>query len=187
MARGASPGLRGRENRDSDVRSKRHGAAADAGGVEQGVTDGGSYGHDGSLAGTRRREVFAIEENRFDGRKIAETRNTIAGEVRILDAAVCKLNRFEQSASESLNVGADDLIAQAVGIDDGATFKSGDQADYPEFGGSGISDDFRASGDITSLFTSGSDAETLTVFRLLRRPAEFLPGGLENSAEPCVG
>src|SRR4030095_9618288 len=99
--------------------------------------------------------------NRFDGRKIEETWNTIAGEVRIPDAAVCKLNGFEQRAAGSLNVVADDWIAQAVGIDDSPAFESGDQADYPEFTGFGVSDDFRASGDITSLFSSGSDAETL--------------------------
>jgi len=38
-----------------------------------------------------------------------------------------KLDGFEERAAETLDIRADDLVAQAVGIDDGAAFESGDR------------------------------------------------------------
>src|SRR5579864_5903513 len=100
---------------------------AGAGSVEDGIADGRGDGHNGRFASTRRSDIFSVEEDRFDFGDVAETRNAIARETRIGDAAVFELNGFEERASESLDVCADDLIAQAVGINDGAALKGGDQ------------------------------------------------------------
>src|SRR5262245_5348938 len=108
--------------------SERHSAAADTRGVEKCVPDGGSYGHDGSFAGAGGGNVFAIKENGFDLRQVAKAWNAIRCEMRVLDAAVFELNRFEERAAEALNLGAYDLVAEAVGVDDGAAFKCRDQA-----------------------------------------------------------
>ena len=122
------------QGRRSGFWREGHGPAPDASGVKERVTDGRGYGHDGSFAGARGRNVFAIEKDRFDHRKVAETWDAIVCKERIFDAAVFELNGFEQSAAESLDVGTDDLIAQTVGIDDGAAFECGDETEYLEFG-----------------------------------------------------
>ena len=58
--------------------------------------------------------------------------------MRVFDAAVFELNGFEKRAAEALNVRADDLIAQAVGIDDGSAFECGDETDDLELAGPGV-------------------------------------------------
>src|SRR5262252_8961470 len=89
---------------ESSAWRQRHRTAADAGAVEEGVSDGGRYGHDGSFASAGGGDVFAIKEDRFDLREIVKTRHTIGCEMGILDFAVFELNGFEECAAEALNV-----------------------------------------------------------------------------------
>src|SRR5262249_45952932 len=169
------------------ARSEGHSAAADSAGIEKRVSDSRSYRHDGSLAGAGGGDIFAIEQDGFDCWKIAEARDSIACKMRGLDAAAFEWNGLKQGAAESLDVGADDLVAQAVGIDDGSAFKGSDQAHDLELAGFRAADDLGAGSHVTSLLVSGGDAKTLPLFRFLRRPAKLLRRGFEDVAEPFVG
>src|SRR5689334_20930358 len=69
-------------SRESDIRAEGHRAAADAGGVEKSVADGGCNGHDRRFTGPCGGNVLAIEKNGFDLRQVAETRDTVGGKAR---------------------------------------------------------------------------------------------------------
>src|SRR5260370_12347922 len=101
---------------------------ANAGGVKDGIADGGGYGHDRSLAGARGRKILAVKQDRFDFRHVAEPRHGIAGETPILDAAVFKFDGFEESAAQPLNHRAYHLVAQTSRVYDGAAFERFDQS-----------------------------------------------------------
>ena len=164
------------------ARDKREGVQTGAGGVEDGVGDGGSYRHDRGFAGAGGGDVFAVEENGFDFGDVGEARDAIAGEAGVGDAAIFEFDGFEECAAESLNHGADDLIAEAVGIDDGATFEGFDQAHDADGAGSAIHGDFRAGGDVAAFFVSYGDAEALPFLRFLARPAEGFCRRLQDVA-----
>src|SRR5262249_59939289 len=155
--------------------SEGHRAMAHPGCVEKGVAHGGRDGHDGSFACASGGNVFAIKEDSFDLRQVAKTRNAIRCEARIFDAAVFELNRFKEGSAESLNVCADDLVAETIGIDNRAAFKRGDQPNDLKLFGFGVADDFGAGGDVTSLFIARRDAEPLAFFAFFRRPSELFP------------
>src|SRR6266481_7693822 len=134
------------------------------GGVEDGVANGWGYGHDGGFAGAGGGDVFAIEEDGFDFGEVAEARDTVTGEARICDATVFEFDGFEERAAEALDVCTDDLIAQAVGIDDGAAFEGGDQTHDADAAGIGVDRDLRAGSDVTSLLVSPGDAEAAVCY-----------------------
>src|ERR1700756_4750535 len=153
--------------------------------MEDGVADGGCHSHYRRFAGACWSDVFAIEKDGLDVGDVAEARDAVAGEMRIGDAAVLKFDGFKERAAETLNVRADDLIAEAVGIDDGAAFESGDQAHDANCSRVFVHGDFGAGGYVTSLFVSGGDAEA-AIFFLRLRPAECFRGSFQDGTEPGV-
>ena len=68
-------------------------------------------------------------EHDLNLRRVAEAGKAIALEVRIEDAAVGELDGFEERAADALDDRAHVLVAQAVGIDDGAGLPGADDAD----------------------------------------------------------
>src|SRR5436309_2500375 len=56
-------------------------------------------------------------------RKIAETRHTVIGKMRIQNSSVLEVNGFEQSAASGLYHCAFDLITQAIRVDDRAALE----------------------------------------------------------------
>src|SRR6266849_5168606 len=66
---------------------------ANASGIKDGIADGRRHSHDGSFARARRRKIFPVQQYRLDFRHVAEPRHAIAGEMRVLDAAVFKFDR----------------------------------------------------------------------------------------------
>ena len=85
---------------------------------------GGSYGHDRRFAGAGGGDVFAIEKDGFDLGNVGEARDTIARKASVGDAAVFEFDGFEERTAEALNDSSDDLVAEAIGIYDGAAFES---------------------------------------------------------------
>src|SRR5712672_2866686 len=155
------------------------------GGVEDGVADGWGDRHYWRFAGSGGSDVFAIDKDSFDLGDVAEARDAIPGEARISDAAMIELDGFEERAAETLDIRADDLIAQPIGIDDGAAFERGDQAHNPNAVGIIVDRNFRAGGHVTSLLVSSSDAEAASCC-FCARPAETLCRSFEDGAKARV-
>lgn len=101
-----------------------------AGSVEDGVGEGGGDDHNGGFAGASGGNVLAVEEDRFDFGDVRETRNAVASECGVSDAAVFEFDGFEECATKSLDHSADNLIAEAIGIDDRAAFECFDETDH---------------------------------------------------------
>src|SRR5437762_13836632 len=107
--------------------NQREAAETPTGGVEDGIRNGRSDSHDGSLSCTGGWNVLSIQENHFNFGYIGEVRNAIAREAAIDDAPVIELDGFKERAAETLNHCSYNLVAQAVGIYDRAAFESFDE------------------------------------------------------------
>ncbi len=94
-----------------------------AGRIKDGIADRRRHGHDGCLASSCRRDVFAIHEDHFDFRNIAESRHAIACEMRIFYPAIFEFDGLEERAAQPLNHRADHLVAQTIRVNDGAAFE----------------------------------------------------------------
>src|SRR5262249_43404427 len=164
----------------------RQGAKADAGGVEQGVANGRGHGHDGSLTGAGRRDVFAVEKYRFDFRHVGKARNAKARKTGVENTAVFEFDGFEQRAPETLDHGADHLVAETIRIHNGATFKGFHEANHSDRTGRSIDGDFRTRGDIAALFVADRQSKALARVRFLPRPAEGLRGRFENVSQALL-
>src|SRR5882724_2008580 len=156
---------------------------ANAGGVEDGVTDGRRHGHDGRFSGTGRRQIFAIKQDGFDFRNIAESRYAIVREMRILDAAVFEFDGFEERAAQTLNHRADDLVAQSVGIDDGAAFECFHQANDAHGAGYAVDGYFRTGDHVAAFLVATRKTAAFAPWNfLLRIPAEGFRSGVQDGA-----
>src|SRR5260370_32144083 len=120
--------------------------------------------------------MFAMEGEGLGFGDMGEARDAVARETRIGDAAVFELDGFEERAAEALNICADDLIAQAIGIDDGAAFERGYEANDADGAGLFVDSNFRAGCHITSLFIATGDSEA-AFFRLREGPGKCFSGG----------
>src|SRR6266851_2342712 len=107
--------------------------------------------------------------------------------MRILDAAIFKFDGFEESAAKSLNHRANHLVAQTIGVDDGATLERFDQAHDLNGARFFIHCYFRERRYKTALLVTASDSEPLSVPRFLARPAEGFGGSFEHCAHPRIG
>src|ERR1019366_9094624 len=83
-----------------------HVAETGSGGGEDGVADCGGDADEAGFAGSGGGEIFAIEEEDFDVRRVGEAGDAIALEVGILDAAVGELDGFEERAADVLDDGS---------------------------------------------------------------------------------
>src|SRR5712672_1325289 len=155
------------------------------GGVEDGVADGWGDRHYWRFAGSGGSDVFAIDKDSFDLGDVAEARDAIPGEARIRDAAMIELDGFEERAAETLDIRADHLIAQPIGIDDGAAFECGDQAHYAYAVCAIVDGDLGARRYVTSLLVSSSDAEAASCC-FCARPAETLCRRFEDGTKARV-
>src|SRR5712672_1285287 len=155
------------------------------GGVEDGVANGWGNRHYRRFAGSGGSDVFAIDKDSLDFGDVAEARDAIPGEARISDAAMVEFDGFEERAAEALDIRADDLIAQPIGIDDGTAFERGDQAHYAHAVCAIVDGDLGARRYVTSLLVSSSDAEAASCC-FCARPAETLCRRFEDGAETGV-
>ena len=106
--------------------------------------------------------------------------------MRILDAAVFEFDGFEERAAQTLNHRADDLIAQSIGIDDGATFECFHQANDAHGAGCAVDGHFCAGGNVAALFEASCETEALPFLRFLSRPAEGFRSGIQHAAQTRV-
>src|SRR5215813_2495075 len=97
------------------------------------------------------------------------------------------MNGLEQRSAEPLNHGTDDLIPEAVGIDDGAAFESLHKLLYSDLLRFGRNDNLRKSRDITALFVSCRQAKALALFRFLSRPTKGLRRRFQHRAQARLG
>src|ERR1700676_1570753 len=102
--------------------------------------------------------------------------------MRILDAPVFKGDGFEKPSTQPLNHCADDLIAQAVRIDDRAALERLHKPYHAHVAGYAIDRDLGTSGHVASLFRSARQAKSLPFLRLLARPAKGFCGSLQDGA-----
>src|SRR5207249_5167867 len=113
------------------------------------------------LAGPCRRDVLAIQQNRFDFRDVAESRQAISCEMRILNAAVFEFDGLEERPSQPLNHRANDLVAQTIRIDNRAAFERLDQAYHTHRSRSLVHHYFGERCDVTALLVTARDSESL--------------------------
>src|SRR5262245_15881698 len=95
-------------------------------GVEEGVPDRGRDGDDRRLAGARRGEVAAVEQDDVDRRRVVEARDAVAREARVQDHAVLEADRLEERAAQPHHERALDLVLEPGGIDDGPALEGRD-------------------------------------------------------------
>src|SRR4029077_13857396 len=146
------------------------------------ITNRRGQAHDGSFARAHGRLVLAIQEERVHRGNIAEARDAIFGEAVVQDAYIVELDGLEQCSAEAHDVSADDLIAKAIGIYDGAAVEGRQNAqdfDISIGGGS----DFHKGRDISELFVTSADAVTV-MGGFGSAPAEFLCALDEYGAKP---
>ena len=89
-------------------------------------------------------------------------------------------------AAQALNVSAFDLVAEIVGIHDGATLESGNDALDSDRSGVRVHADFSEGRDISELFIAATQSETAPRRRLPIFPTELLCCRVEDGAEPFV-
>ena len=123
----------------------------------------------------------------FDPRNVAKTWHAILRKTRIADTAVFKLDGFKQCATQSHDICADDLVAQAVRIDDGAAFERGDDAHHADVARVLLDGDFRAGCHVAIFFHTTADPESLSRLRFLSRPARRFCGAFKNGAQSRIG
>src|SRR5581483_563354 len=131
-------------------------------GVENGVTDGRRQRDNRALARTRRRQVPAVEEDRFERRDVAEARHAVAREARVEDLPVRKFDGLKQRPADALYDRPLDLILQAVGVDYGAALEGCHDAHDLHLAARPISRDFGAGRDVTALLESARDPAPMT-------------------------
>ena len=93
------------------------------------------------------------------GGHVGEARHAVLREVRVEDLAVLEVDRLEERAAEALDDRALDLVAQAVGVDDGAALEGGDDADDLDAAALPVDRDLGAGGDVAALLGAAGDAE----------------------------
>jgi hypothetical protein len=103
-------------------RRKGHMPQAVSGRGEDRVAHRRRDANDACLSRTRRRQIFAIEEDDVDLRSVAEARNAVLGKPRILYSAVGEQDSLEERASDALNERTLHLVAKPIGIYDRAAF-----------------------------------------------------------------
>src|SRR6185436_18334579 len=114
------------------LRGERHGAHADAGGVEDRVADRGGDDRDRRFAGAARFDAGTVDENALDRRdRKAERQAVIGAPVDRRHLAIVPGHFLAEGAAEALQRAALELIAHAVGIRDRPAVLCDDQA----FGG----------------------------------------------------
>ena len=139
-----------------------------------------------TLARTRRRKVFAIEQNGLEHGHIAEAGNAVSREASVQDATVFEFNRLEERAAQPHDVRAFNLIAQVVRVDDGSALEGRDHPHHLHLAGLPVHRNFSTGRDVPQLFVSAAHAETLAGSGFGPPPAEFPGGGFEDSAQPFV-
>jgi len=102
------------------ARGEGHVTDARAGCGEEGVCYRRSNADQPTLTGAGGRQVFSVEEHEVDLRRVHKARHTVLREVRVFYFAVFEEDALEERAANSLHDGSHVLVAQAVGIDDGA-------------------------------------------------------------------
>src|SRR6266446_10843875 len=103
--------------------------------------------------------------------------------MRVLDAAVFKLDGFEERATQPLNDGSDHLVAQTIRVDDGAAFERLDNSHDAHCPGSAVDRHFGTRSHVAALLVATSKTESLPVLRFLARPAKRFRRGFEHGAQ----
>ena len=102
------------------------------------------------------------------------------------DAAVFEFNGLKKRAAQPHDVRALNLIAQVVGVDDGAALEGRDHPHNFHLAGLPVHRNFSTGRDVPQLFVSTAHAETLAGSGFGPPPAEFLGGRFEDCAQPLV-
>src|SRR5262249_16792366 len=117
---------------------------------------------DGSFAGARRWQVFAVKKNRFNYGNILEAWDAVFGKSRVENPAVFKFDCLKECAAEPHDVGSFHLITEAVRIHDGAAFERSYDADHSDSPAVFVRDDFSACCDITAFFNAATNSKSLS-------------------------
>src|SRR5215831_11336355 len=109
-----------------------HGHVAEpcAGGGEDRVSNGRSESDDAGFPGSSGWQVLAVEKDDFDLGRVAEAGDAVLGEKRVLDTAVGEEDALKERAADGHHECTLHLVAQAVGIDDGAALPCLNDATY---------------------------------------------------------
>src|SRR5262249_6195056 len=140
------------------LRNHRQRSKPDTGRVEDGVSHRWGQRDDGTFARARRRQIFAVEQDGFELRDVAEAGHAVLRKTRVEDLAVRELAGFKHRAADALNDGSFDLMFQAVGVDDGAAFKGRHDAYEAHFAARAVHGDLGATGDVSTFFRPARDA-----------------------------
>lgn len=100
-----------------------HGANRFAGGLKDGIGDGGCDGDDESFAAADCGQIRTIEEMDVQFGNIAEPRNGVLAEARVLHLAAGETHLLAQRRPESHDQRALHLGTEVVGIQDGSAFQ----------------------------------------------------------------
>jgi len=140
---------------------RRHGHVAKAypQGGKDGVANGGSQTDQTGFARACRRQVLAVDEHDLNLRRVTEPGNAVLREVGVQNAAIGKEDSLEECAAHALNNGARKLIAQAVGIHNGAAIPRLNGAADAHFLASWIDLYFCAGSNVASLVHSAGNAK----------------------------
>src|ERR1700693_3799417 len=153
------------------IGSQRQTIQSAAGGIKNGAADCRRNGHNWRFASARRRNIFAVDQNRLYFWNIAETRHAIRRKMRICDTPVVKFDSFEEPSPYPLNDCADNLIAQTVGIDDAAALEGFHNLHNAYCSRNGIHGNFHARGYITTFLVADRQTEALPILRFSSWPA----------------
>ena len=156
----------------------------DANGTEYRICHGRCDSGERRFAGPHGRLIFAIDQDDFYLRHIAEAWYTIFRQVRVQNAAVLEMNGFKQRAAESLHDGPGNLIFESLWIHNRAAIKCLDHAYHFDF--FMIHRNFGASGDIAALLEAAGNSKTPTGGARPLSPSELVGRTLEHSAEAFV-
>ncbi len=129
------------------------------------------------------KELFSYLKQNLD----SEDRPKANEKGSVANGLAAAAQRFEQRAAESHDVCADDLMAQSIGIDDGAAFERGDDANHANLFARLIDGDFGEGCQVAAFFKPAAHAEALSWLGFLLRPSEAFCGGFEDSTQARIG
>jgi hypothetical protein len=131
------------------------------------VADRRRHAHDRRLARAGGGQVLSVEDHDVQIGHIGESRNPVLREARVVDPAVPEAHRLEERTADPLEDGPFDLVAEPVGIHDGAALERRDQAPDANAPGLRIELDLRARRRVAPLLAPSGDPAADTASGLL--------------------
>src|SRR6185312_4861031 len=152
--------------------------------VEDGVRDGGGGERDRGFSGAGCRGFGRLHDDDFDfGHFVAEIEHRVADPIGGSDVARIPLHLFNEGAAHALEDAAFRLVAETVGIGDGAGVDGDDKAFRPDFASLLVYVDIGDHGGVAVAAFVVHTGEAAA--GSLLRPGSFC-GGLQDSNEARV-